>query len=70
MSQAPTHRVYTPYSFNQGEEEVTRHTEVGSAWLKPDTKAGSVMCISLRPGISVSGEIVLFEAKERQPEAA
>ena len=40
-----------------------KHTLVGSAWVK-DTAKGQVVSINLRPGISVSGELVLFEAND------
>ena len=59
----PTHNVYVPYTFEKGGEEVKKHTLVGSAWVK-DTAKGQVVSINLRPGISVSGELVLFEANE------
>ena len=60
----PTHNAYLPYTFEKNGEEVKKYTLVGSAWVKNDTAKGQVISINLRPGISVSGELVLFEANE------
>lgn len=57
----PTHHAYVPYTFESGGNEVKRYTLVGSAWVKNDTSKGQVVSISLRPGLAVSGEVVLFE---------
>lgn len=58
----PTHNVYAPYTFTKGQEAVKKYTHVGSAWVKNDTAKGQVVSIQLRPGVSVAGELVLFEA--------
>lgn len=60
----PTHHVYVPYTFESNGEQTKRYTQVGSAWVKDGTAKGRVVSISIRPGIGVSGEVVLFEATE------
>ncbi|MCP4336040.1 MAG: hypothetical protein GY785_25640 [Gammaproteobacteria bacterium] len=62
----PTHNVYAPYTYEKNGEEVTGYTFVGSAWVKDNTAKGQVVSISLRDGISVAGELVLFEADKEK----
>jgi hypothetical protein len=58
----PTHNVYVPTPSRKAARKL-EYTLVGSAWVK-DTAKGQVVSINLRPGISVSGELVLFEAND------
>ena len=59
MSKKPDYRVCVAEKNDDG----NFYTDVGAGWSFSSEKAAGVS-IKLRPNIAVSGELVLFEAKE------
>ena len=60
----PSHRVYVTEDITEGKAVKTYWTKVGAAWPHKDGKG---LTITISPGISVSGRVVLREWTEEQP---
>ena len=60
----PSHRVYVTEDITEGKTVKTYWTKVGAAWPHKDGKG---LTITISPGISVSGRVVLREWTEEQP---
>lgn len=55
----------TVRTYTQGGEERRGYTEVGVAWLGETKDGAMVLSLRVYPGISVSGELVAFEARPK-----
>ena len=62
----PSHRVYVTEDMPEGRNTKTYWTKVGAAWPHKDGKG---LTVTMSPGISVSGRIVLREGTEEQPQS-